>query len=815
MANKKQSGFLFGLNEEQSNAVNHHEGPLLVVAGAGSGKTRALTHRIAHLISEYKVDPYEILAVTFTNKAAKEMKERLELLLARRLAENQLGQPWSSIRDVEKNQFRTLIYREVTKNLWIGTFHSLFSRLLRFDIERLIDKEGLSWTKHFSIYDERDAQSLIKEIIIQDMNLDPKRFEPKKIRWSISNAKNLGILPDKFAEKAEGQRDKLIAQIYSLYRKALAANNALDFDDLLLLPVQLLQQNKEVRSYWHNRFKHLLVDEYQDTNWTQYELIKLLVTNGISPSLFTNWSGRSVFVVGDADQSIYSFRAADFRILMGFQNDFSNKDPKSKSSNIIKLEENYRSTSTILDAANSLISNNKERLKKTLKATRDSGEMIKLTRCDDEISEAESVVHRLRLLAASDSNLKWKDIAILYRTNAQSRVIEESLVRWSIPYIVVGGLRFYDRREVKDILAYLRLLINPSDSVSLLRILNVPKRGIGKTTVQRFSDASSQLGVPLWQIVSDPEAIRSLGGRSAKGLLKFKELIEDLNSYLNNSEPSKLIQLVMEKSGYISELIAAATDEAEERRRNLQELVNAALQYQEENETSDLEGFLATAALSSDADNTDIVNDRVTLMTLHSSKGLEFPIICLVGLEQGLFPSYRSLDDPASLEEERRLCYVGLTRAQERLFLFHANERRLWGGMREPAVASIFLSEIPTKLLEGDIQLNGGTALRRDRHLERLTRVDRIGQTNNSLNIEKSFPSNAVRRKSSNPLKGRSWSVGDKIEHAAFGSGEVTHIFGSGEKMSIAIKFNGMSPKILDPRLAPIKLVEENSDPTN
>ncbi len=808
--NQQSNSFLDGLNNEQSNAVNHFEGPLLVVAGAGSGKTRALTHRIAHLITEYKVDPSEILAVTFTNKAAREMKERLELLLAKRIAKYQLEQPWSSISLVEQNQFRTRIYREVTKDLWIGTFHALFSKLLRFDIEKFVDKEGLKWTKYFSIYDETDAQSLIKEIIIQDMNLDPKRFEPKKVRWAISNAKNQGILPDQFTQSAEGQRGKLIAQVYSLYRKALAANNALDFDDLLLLPVQLLKQNEQVRSYWHNRFKHLLVDEYQDTNWTQYELIKLLVTNGINPSFFSSWSKRSVFVVGDADQSIYSFRAADFRILMGFQEDFKNKNSLQGLSNVVKLEENYRSTSTILDAANSLISNNKERLDKVLKATRGEGELIKLTRCDDEISEAEAVVHRLRLLEAHNKDLKWGDIAILYRTNAQSRVIEESLVRWNIPYIVVGGLRFYDRREVKDILAYLRLLINPSDSVSLLRILNVPKRGIGKTTVQRFSDASSQLGIPLWEVVSDPEAIRSLGGRSAKGLLKFKELIDDLRLSLNNTEPSQLIQLVMEKSGYISELIATATDEAEERRRNLQELVNASLQYQEENEAADLEGFLATAALASDADKKDTAHDRITLMTLHSSKGLEFPIVCLVGLEQGLFPSYRSLDDPASLEEERRLCYVGLTRAKERLFLFHATERRIWGGMREPAVSSIFLSEIPSELIEGDIQLAGGAALRRERRMDRLTRVDRREDQLNSSGISKNLPTNAVRRKYSGPAPGVSWEVGNKVLHSAFGEGEVTHIFGSGEKISIAIKFVGMGPKILDPRLAPIQPIKDN-----
>ncbi len=807
--NNKQNFFLYGLNQEQSYAVTHFEGPLLVVAGAGSGKTKALTHRIAHLITEHNVEPTEILAVTFTNKAAREMKDRLELILAKRLAENERGQSFTTLRLSEQNELRSRIHRQVTKELWIGTFHALFSRLLRFDIDKFNDKEGLKWTKHFSIYDETDAQSLIKEIVIQDMKLDPKRFEPKKIRWAISNAKNKGILPDQLAQTAEGQRERLIAEVYNLYRKALAANNALDFDDLLLIPVQLLQQNLEVRSYWHKRFKHLLVDEYQDTNWTQYELIKLLVTDGVEPNSFKDWSNRSVFVVGDADQSIYSFRAADFRILMGFQADFQYKSKINQSTNIIKLEENYRSTSTILDAANSLIANNRERLDKVLRATRGTGELIKVTKCDDEISEAEAVVHKLRILQAGSPKLNWGDVSILYRTNAQSRVLEESLVRWNIPYIVVGGLRFYDRREIKDILAYLKLLINPSDSVSLLRILNVPKRGIGKTTVQRFSDASSQLGVPLWDVVSDPEAIRSLGGRSAKGLLKFRELIYELIENLDSTSPSQLIQLIMEKSGYINELIATATDEAEERRRNLQELINAALQFQEENETGDIEGFLASAALASDADNKDTADNRVTLMTLHSSKGLEFPMVCIVGLEQGLFPSYRSLNDPSSLEEERRLCYVGLTRAKERLFLFHASERRIWGGAREPAVSSVFLSEIPPELIEGDLQLAGGTSLIREKRPDRLTRVDRYSYQGKNSEASKNLAINAVRRKHSGPAPGKSWTIGDKVIHTSFGEGKITHIFGSGEKISIAIKFVGMSPKIIDPRLAPIKIISD------
>jgi DNA helicase-2/ATP-dependent DNA helicase PcrA len=799
--------FLAGLNDAQRKAVDHHTGPLLVVAGAGSGKTRALTHRIAHLIGHHGVDPAEVLAVTFTNKAAREMKERLELLLAQKLAQSQFGQPWSTLPAAEQRQLRGRIYREVIKDLWIGTFHALFARLLRFDIDKYKDGEGLSWTRQFSIYDENDAQSLVKEIVTQELGLDPKRFEPKKVRWAISSAKNQGQLPEHLEAEARGQRDRQVAQAYRHYRRALAANNALDFDDLLLLPVQLLRQNEQVRHYWHRRFRHVLVDEYQDTNRTQYDLIKLLVTDGQDPEKFAEWGERSVFVVGDADQSIYSFRAADFTILMGFQKDFGDGAADETTATMVKLEENYRSTATILEAANALIAHNSERIDKVLRPTRGEGEPIHLIRCDDEIAEAEAVVHRMRMLDAAHPDLRWGDMAVLYRTNAQSRALEESLVRWGIPYLVVGGLRFYDRREIKDVLAYLRLLVNPADSVSLLRVLNVPRRGIGKTTVERLSDAAAQLGLPLWEVVSDAEAVRSLGGRSAKGLLQFAELINDLARRAQDSPPSELVQRVMEQSGYVAELIAEASDEAEERRRNLQELVNAALQYQEENEEGSLEGFLASAALASDADSKDTAADRVTLMTLHASKGLEFPVVFLVGLEQGLFPSYRSLEDPAALEEERRLCYVGLTRAKERLFLSHASERRLWGGMREPAVPSVFLSELPAELLQGDLPQSGGAAIRREQRLERLTRVDRDDSRRVAAGGEAARPANAVRRRA----PARPWAVGDPVRHASFGVGTITHLFGSGERLSLAVKFEGMGPKILDPRLAPIEPV--STDP--
>ena len=795
------NNFLFNsLNNEQLQAVKHVFGPLLVVAGAGSGKTKALTHRIANLIENNAIDPYNILAVTFTNKAAKEMKARLEVLLAKELAFNQFGQPWSTLKEIDQNQLRTNVYQDRLKDLWIGTFHSLFSRLLRYDIEKYNDPEGLKWTRQFSIYDETDSQTLVKEIVSQDMNLDPKRFDPKKIKRAISNAKNQCFTSNELEEKADDHFEKIVAEAYKRYRISLSKNNALDFDDLLLLPVFLLRQNDFVRDYWHKRFQHILVDEYQDTNRTQYELIKLITAGKTEPQKFQNWEDRSIFVVGDADQSIYSFRAADFRILIGFQEDFKNGCNNEEKASLIKLEENYRSSSNILNAANSLIENNTERIDKVLRATKEKGELLKLLSCDDEISEAEAITSKLKSLNNSNQKTIWKNFAILYRTRAQSRVLEESLVRWQIPYTIFGGLRFYDRREIKDAIAYLKVLVNSADNVSLLRIINVPRRGIGKTTIQKLVDLSNKLNIPLWEVLNDKQSIEETIGRSSKGISKFTELMNDLLCYLENSGPAQLLQLILEKSGYLSDLLNSGTEESEDRRNNLQELINAATQYEEETENGDAEGFLSTAALTTDNDTKKNNPNSVTLMTLHNSKGLEFQNVFITGLEQGLFPSHRSVDTPSLLEEERRLCYVGITRAKERVFLSHARERRLWGGMREATIPSIFLSEIPEDLIDGELPQTGGASIRRDWHLDRLTRVDR-----NNSNEFINKPINAVRKLYSGPSKGKSWIVGDKLIHSKFGKGEIIHIFGSGEKISLAVKFGDKGSKILDPRLAPIR----------
>jgi len=797
------NNFLFkSLNNEQLQAVKHVFGPLLVVAGAGSGKTKALTHRIANLIENNAIDPYNILAVTFTNKAAKEMKARLEVLLAQELAFNQFGQPWSTLKEIDQNQLRTNVYQDRLKDLWIGTFHSLFSRLLRYDIEKYNDPEGLKWTRQFSIYDETDSQTLVKEIVSQDMNLDPKRFDPKKIKRAISNAKNQCFTSNELEEKAGDHFEKIVAEAYKRYRISLSKNNALDFDDLLLLPVFLLRQNDFVRDYWHKRFQHILVDEYQDTNRTQYELIKLITAGNTEPQKFQNWEDRSIFVVGDADQSIYSFRAADFRILIGFQEDFKNGCNNEGKASLIKLEENYRSSSNILNAANSLIENNTERIDKVLRATKEKGELLKLLSCDDEISEAEAITSKLKSLNNSNQKPIWKNFAILYRTRAQSRVLEESLVRWQIPYTIFGGLRFYDRREIKDAIAYLKVLVNSADNVSLLRIINVPRRGIGKTTIQKLVDLSNKFNIPLWEVLNDKQSIEETIGRSSKGISKFTELMNDLLCYLENSGPAQLLQLILEKSGYLSDLLNSGTEESEDRRNNLQELINAATQYEEETENGDVEGFLSTAALTTDNDTKKNNPNSVTLMTLHNSKGLEFQNVFITGLEQGLFPSHRSVDTPSLLEEERRLCYVGITRAKERVFLSHARERRLWGGMREATIPSIFLSEIPEDLIDGELPQTGGASIRRDWHLDRLTRVDR-----NNSNEFINKPINAVRKLYSGPSKGKSWIVGDKLIHSKFGKGEIIHIFGSGEKISLAVKFGDKGSKILDPRLAPIRSI--------
>ncbi|MGF1521159.1 MAG: DNA helicase PcrA [Leptolyngbyaceae cyanobacterium] len=780
--------FLAKLNPSQRRAVEHFCGPLLVVAGAGSGKTRALTFRIANLVLNHRVDPENILAVTFTNKAAKEMKERIEVLFAEQEAQAKHGKRLSALPEYEQTKLKSQVYKTVTKYLWIGTFHALCSRILRFDIEKYQHPEGYTWKKTFSIFDESDAQSLVKQIVVRELNLDDKKFNPRSVRYAISNAKNQNFTPDEFEKDQPNYRGRIIADVYRRYEKALAENNSLDFDDLILIPVKLFQQNETVLGYWHNRFRHILVDEYQDTNRTQYDLIRLLTTNGEDIQRFNDWKNRSTFVVGDADQSIYSFRAADFTILMNFQDDFGDGLPDDDTRTMVKLEENYRSTSNILEVANHIIENNTERIDKVLRPTRGEGEAIFCYRADDENHEADFVVGQLRNLEYQNPELTWGDFAILYRTNAQSRAFEEVLTRYSIPYQVVGGLRFYDRREIKDVLAYLRTIANPADTVSIKRVINVPRRGVGKGTLDKLDQATQTLGgIPLWEILSDETSVKTLAGRSAKGVLAFAALIKKYRERLESAKGSEIVQELLEDSGYIEDLQREGTDEALDRVSNVQELYNAILQFEEENEDNSLIAFLANASLASDLDDVQEGGKVVSLMTLHSSKGLEFPVVFLVGLEQGLFPNFRSLEDPAATEEERRLCYVGITRAKERLFISYARERRLYGS-REPASPSLFLGELPMDY----ISTNAGIGLP-----QRMT-----------------TPIRDVRQKkeaAAQPGSGAhefDWSVGDIAVHNAYGAGEVTHIFGAGNKICLAIKFPGQGRKIIDPKLTKLQRAE-------
>ncbi|MGL5065315.1 MAG: DNA helicase PcrA [Microcoleus sp.] len=782
--------FLSHLNPSQRAAVAHFNGPLLVVAGAGSGKTRALTYRVANLVRTHRVNPENILAVTFTNKAAREMKERIEKLLATQQAETELGKPLTELAPEEQMRLRSRIYRTITKHIWMGTFHSLCARILRYDIEKYQDEKGRQWKKNFSIFDESDAQNIIKQIVTKTLNLDDKKFDPRKVRYAISNAKNQGMSPQEFLASEPDYRGRVIADVYSRYQDALAANNGLDFDDLILVPVRLLGQNAEVLSYWHHKFRHILVDEYQDTNRTQYDLIRLIVTNNQNPRSFDNWQNRSIFVVGDVDQSIYSFRMADYTILLEFQEDFGDDLPDDRTQTMVKLEENYRSRENILLLANHLIANNTERIEKVLRPTREAGVPIVVWRADNELDEAEFVANQIHTLKRQNPEFKsGSSFAILYRTNAQSRSFEEALMRCDIPYNIVGGLKFYDRKEIKDILAYLRTIANPDDSVSLKRIINTPRRGIGDATVGKIEDAATQLGIPLWEILSESSSVNTLAGRSAKQIIKFSEMISHWQKQVENLPASQIVQGIIEDSGYITDLNNQGTDEAENRIENVRELYNAVLQFEEQNEDQTLTAFLAKVSLASDLDDLQEEDPRVSLMTLHSAKGLEFPVVFLVGMEQGLFPNFRSLDDPKAIEEERRLCYVGITRAREQLFLTHARERRLWGGYREACVPSLFLGELPRELLAGSAKKTQGGK----------TAASRGKVSNSAVN------SRNPQQETSGKLV--DWQAGDRVIHPAFGVGEITHVLGTGDKINLAIKFSGLGRKIIDPRTAKLQRI--------
>jgi DNA helicase-2/ATP-dependent DNA helicase PcrA len=767
--------FLAQLNSSQRQAVEHFCGPLLVVAGAGSGKTKALTCRIAHLVRQHHVDPENILAVTFTNKAAREMKERIEKIFVQEMAQSQYGKHFETLKEYEQKQLSSKAYKTITKRLWIGTFHSLFSRILRLDIDKYRDERGRVWTKSFSIFDESDTQNLVKNIVTKKLNLDDKKFEPRSIRFQISNAKNLGLSPDDYLRENPTYKGRVISEVYQEYQAQLAANNALDFDDLILVPTRLFQQNESILGYWHSQFHHILVDEYQDTNRIQYDLIRLLATNGETQKQLWNWQGRSTFVVGDADQSIYSFRMADFTILLNFQSDFGDGLPDDDTRTMVKLEENYRSRENILQAANHLIEKNSQRIDKVLKPTRGVGEAIYCYKANDEREESNFVIRKIENLISENPDLNWGSFAVLYRTNAQSRAFEDGLIQNNIPYNIVGGFKFYDRQEIKDSVAYLRVIANPSDTVSLLRIINTPKRGIGKTTMDSFINASRELEIPLWEILSDETSVNTMGGRAAKATNQFAQMIKSFQSQIDILSASEMLDQVMKASGYLDELQAKGTEEADNRLANIAELYNAVLQFQEDNEDTSLTGFLSNASLASDLDNLQEEQDKVSLMTLHSAKGLEFPVVFLVGLEQGICPHVRSLNDPLALEEERRLCYVGITRAQEQLFLSYARERFVWGS-RESKVPSQFLQELPPELISTNVKF---------------TNKKQVAKTN----LE------PTQKRVNGDLN---YAVGDRVNHSNFGEGTVTHILGAGRKANLAVKFEGIGQKIIDPRISPM-----------
>ncbi len=661
--NRDMENILDNLNKEQREAVETVRGPLLVLAGAGSGKTKLLTSRIAYLIQN-GVRPRNILAVTFTNKAAKEMKERLG---------NILGE-------------------NVVKYMWVGTFHGICGRILRENIENYSFQSGKRLDKNFSIYDETDSNAVIKQAI-KKLNLDDKVYAPKLVKTVISNAKNKMQDAYTFATFARDFKSQKIAQIYEEYENSLNNNNAIDFDDMLMLTVKLLEQCKEVRQQYYDRFQHILVDEFQDTNMAQYKLINMLYTN-LEPDIPDE---RSLCVVGDVDQSIYSWRGADYTIILNFQKDF-------KKTKLIKLEQNYRSTANILNVANAIIENNTERVDKVLYSQKGDGELIDYFEAQDEADEANFIASRIKQDFGGDYNR----FAILYRTNSQSRALEEACMAAGLPYKIYGGLKFYDRKEVKDIIAYLKLIYNTDDSQSFRRIVNVPKRAIGDTTVKNLSDFADKEDISLFAACQRIEDAVEIPPRTRSKLKDFSELILKFVNAKDSYSLQDFVTLVIEKTGYLAELQSQNTPESEADIENLQELVNVAGEFVPEEADNALGEFLQQVALVSDLDGMEDISNNVTLMTLHSAKGLEFPIVFLAGCDEGVFPHQRTFNIPSEMEEERRLMYVGVTRAEEKLYLTSAKRRQMWGEYKyyNP---SRFIDEIPPQLLN-KIGFEGSTS---------------------------------------------------------------------------------------------------------
>ena len=633
-----------GLNDKQKEAVLATEGPCLVIAGAGSGKTKVLTHKIAYLLSEKNVKPWNILSITFTNKAANEMKQRVEKLVG-----------------------------EASQEMWLGTFHSICVRILR----RFIDRIGFDTT--FLIFDSTDQRTLVKECI-KSIGLDDKLFTDRSVLSEISNGKNDMLEPKAYQVKYNGDfRKEKIGEVYELYQKKLKENNALDFDDIINYTIKILTENPDVLEYYTEKFKYVLVDEYQDTNKAQFMLVSILA------SKYGN-----ITVVGDNDQGIYSFRGADITNILNFEKDF----PGSK---IVKLEQNYRCTGNILKAANAVIKNNENKYDKKLWTENEEGKLPCIYKAEDEYDEASYIVKQINMLKMEEY-LKLSDFVILYRMNSQSRAIEDIFRRENIPYKIIGGLKFYERKEIKDIIAYLRLIFNTSDNLSLKRIINEPKRGIGKTSLDNIQDISDKTGKSMYEIIKYAEQYEL--NRVKANSIQFVEVIEELRKQVNQIPISELIKLTLNKTGYVKALENENTIEAESRIQNLEEFLTVAIEFEEQMAENTLAEFLESISLTSDIDNMEESEDTVTLMTLHSAKGLEFPVVFLVGMEEGIFPGYKSIGEIKELEEERRLFYVGITRAMQYLYLTCAKRRTIFGSTSYNQM-SRFLKEIPKDLLDG------------------------------------------------------------------------------------------------------------------
>ena len=727
----------YGLNPQQAEAV--------IMAGAGSGKTKVLTCRVANLLQK-GVRPYRILAITFTNKAAAEMRERV----------NNMSGP-------------------AAKDVWLFTFHAFCARFLRMEIDKLP-----GYGSNFAIYDSSDSQNLIKQIL-KEMNLDDKRFQPSGILSRISNAKNALQDAAAFARQAGDFYEQKVADIYSRYEQKLQLNNALDFDDLLMLSIKLLQENKEVREKYQDRFDYLLVDEYQDTNHAQYLLTKFLAAKH-----------RNICVVGDADQSIYGWRGADIQNIIDFEKDY----PDAK---VIKLEQNYRSTQIILDAANAVIENNTGRKPKNLWTENKSGADIIYFQAVDERDEARFVIEQLQNLQRTE-NKKLGDMAILYRTNTQSRIFEEMLIKSGISYNMVGGLKFYERKEIKDIIAYLRVIFNPADSLSLLRIINVPKRGIGDASLAKIQAYAAANNVSLFEAVSNAAAIDGLSSRFVSKLDDLAGIIFELMNLANEAPVEDLIDRVLRDTGYLEELENERTPQAQSRIDNLHELISVAQEFAASEEENNLENFLAHVALVSDIDDMELGEDAITLMTLHSSKGLEFPVVFLVGMEEGLFPHARTLMDETEIEEERRLCYVGITRAKEKLFLSSTKMRTIYGNtVTYPP--SRFLQEIPARLVK---------TIKRQ---ERFSALENFKQVSEKYSARPQKPASTFNPHSFMPQKpaaaaggtGTRFNTGDRVSHSKWGEGMVVSVKDSPDGQEVKVAFAGAGVRSLLTKYAVLK----------